>query len=108
MLTFWGAEHRFCDRISRRAFLRAGGLGLAGLPWADLPRLDSARAGSPARKRKSVIMIVLPGGPSHIDMYDPKPAAAVEIRGEFRPIRTKVPGLDFTELMPLQAQIADR
>jgi hypothetical protein len=108
MLTFWGAEHRFCDRLSRRAFLRAGGLGLAGLTWADLLRLDSARAGSSARKRKSVIMIVLPGGPSHIDMYDPKPAAAAEIRGEFRPIRTKVPGLDFTELMPLQAQIADK
>jgi hypothetical protein len=108
MLTFWGAEHRFCDRLSRRAFLSVGALGLAGLTWADLLRLQSATAASPARRRKSVIMIVLPGGPSHLDMYDPKPGATAQIRGEFSPIKTRTPGLDFSELLPLQAAVADK
>jgi hypothetical protein len=53
-------------------------------------------------------MVYLPGGPSHIDLYDMKPAAPVEVRGEFRPIRTNVPGLDICELMPRQARIADK
>jgi hypothetical protein len=63
-------------------------------------------AGKP--QQKSVIMIFLSGGPSHLDMYDLKPGAPAEYRGEFRPIQTNVPGMDICELMPLQARIADK
>jgi hypothetical protein len=82
-------------------------LGLGGLSLVDIFRLQ-ARGGVPASKHKGVIMVYLPGGPSHIDMYDLKPDAPVEIRGEFKPIPTNVPGLDICEHMPLQAKIADK
>jgi hypothetical protein len=94
---------------NRREFLRVGGLGAAGvtLPW--LLRNDAqARAGGKAGRPKSVIYVVLDGGPSHIDMWDPKPDAPAEVRGPFKPIATKLPGVRFTELMPMQAQIMDR
>jgi hypothetical protein len=106
MLTFWGSPRRFCDRVNRRDFLKVGALGLGGLSLADVLRLR-AQAGNSQRPR-SVIMICLAGGPSHIDMYDLKPNAPAEYRGEFRPIRTNVPGFDICELMPRQAQIADK
>jgi hypothetical protein len=102
---------RMCDGLARRDFLRVGALGLGGLgglTLADLLRLR-AQARSPGeRDQKAVIMVYLPGGPSHIDMYDMKPDAPVEIRGEFKPIPTNVPGFDICELMPLQAKIADK
>src|SRR5262245_32029649 len=104
MLTFWGPQRRFCDHISRRDFLRVGALGLGGLTLADVLRLR-ARAGNPSRAR-SVIMVCLAGGPSHIDMYDLKPNATAEYRGDFKPIRTNVPGFDICELFPQQAKIA--
>jgi hypothetical protein len=108
MWTIWGPRQRaFCDGVSRRDFLRVGALGLSGLTLPDLLRQRSPAATAP-RSHKSVIMIVLPGGPSHIDMYDPKPDAPAEVRGEFRPISTNVPGIRFTELLPLQAKIADK
>jgi hypothetical protein len=106
MLTFWGDKHRFCDGINRRDFLRVGALGLGGLTMADLLRLQ-AQAGTNGKK-KAVIMVCLAGGPSHIDMYDLKPGAPDNIRGEFKPIQSKVPGFDICELMPLQASIADK
>jgi hypothetical protein len=106
MLTLWGAHQRFCDRVNRREFLSVGALGAAGLTLADVLRVR-ARAGESKRPR-SVIMVCLAGGPSHIDMYDLKPGAASEIRGDFRPIATNVPGFDLCELMPLQATIADK
>lgn len=91
---------------ARRSFLRAGALTLGGLTLGDVLRL---RAESPARSRpKSIIMIHLSGGPSHLDMYDMKPDAPAEYRGEFRPIATNVPGMDICELMPQQARIADK
>lgn len=107
MLTFWGGKQRFCDNVSRRDFLRVGALGLGGLTMPDLLRL---RAQAPAQHRtpRSVIMVCLAGGPSHIDMYDLKPNAASGFRGEFRPIRSRVPGFDVCEHMPLQARIADK
>jgi hypothetical protein len=109
MLTFWRAKtHGFCDGISRRHFLKVGGLAMGGLSLADLLRLKSHGATRPEAGAKAVIMIYLPGGPSHIDMYDMKPEAPEEIHGEFKPIRTNVPGLDICELMPLQATIADK
>ena len=102
MLSFFDAS----APPSRRAFLRVGAVGLGGLTLADLLRLE-ARASS-RRSGKSVIMVYLPGGPSHIDMYDMKPDGPVEIRGEFRPTRTSVPGVSICELLPMQAQIADK
>ena len=98
---------RFCDGLSRRDFLKVGGLGAAGLTLADVLRLR-AEGAVRAPSLKSVIMIYLPGGPSHIDMYDMKPGAPAEYRGEFNPIRTNVPGMQICELMPLQAKIADK
>jgi hypothetical protein len=107
MLTFWsGQKHSYCDGISRRNFLKVGALGAAGLSLADLLRLQAA--GNGAGGFKAVIMILLGGGPSHIDMYDLKPDAPLEVRGEFKPIQTNVPGFDICELMPLQARIADQ
>src|SRR5437016_1111797 len=109
MLTFFnGDPERFCDGISRRSFLRAGGLALGGMALTDLLRLRAEGAVVPKGKGKSVIMICLGGGPSHIDMYDMKPEAPAEIRGEFRPIKTNVPGMQISELLPQQAKIADK
>jgi len=106
MLRLGGSRHRFCDGISRRQFLEVGALGVAGLTLADLLRLRAAAGGRSSAK--SVIMLVLTGGPSHIDMYDLKPDAPAEYRGEFQPIRTVVPGFDMCEHMPLQAKIAGK
>jgi hypothetical protein len=99
---------RLGDRVSRRNFLRIGGLGAAGLTLPDLLRLRAQGATRPEGTRKSVIMIYLPGGPSHIDMYDMKPEAPANYRGEFNPVRTNVPGIDICEHMPQQAKIADK
>ena len=108
MFTMLGSRYSLCDGISRRGFLRVGGLGLCGLSLADLLRLQAKGQASPANPMKSVIMLFLPGGPSHIDMYDLKPDAPVEYRSPFKSIQTAVPGLDICEHMPLQAKIANR
>ena len=108
MLTFSGRRRAFCDGIGRRDFLTLGALG-AGLTLADALRLQAAApaktGGTPA---KSVVMVYLPGGPSHIDMYDPKPDAPVEFRGEFKAISTNVAGVQICEHMPLQAKMMDK
>lgn len=90
---------------NRRRFLQAGALAVGGLTLADLLR---CRAQANTTRRKAVIMVYLNGGPSHLDMYDLKPNAPVEVRGEFKPIKTNVPGFDICELFPLQATIADK
>src|SRR4051812_975039 len=91
---------------TRRDFLRAGALGLGGLSLPDVLRL---RAQGPTGKTpRAVIMVCLAGGPSHLDMYDLKPTAPAEVRGEFKPIKTVVPGFDICEHFPLQAGIADK
>lgn len=109
MLTVWGEEQRrLCDGISRRSFLKVGALAVGGLTLADLLRLRAQGESRGGASGKAIIMVYLNGGPSHIDLYDMKPNAPVEYRGEFRPIRTNVPGMDICELMPLQAKIADR
>jgi hypothetical protein len=91
---------------SRRALLQVGALGAFGI---NLPALLASRAGavepSPV---KSVILLWLWGGPSHLDTFDMKPAAPLEYRGPFEPIATKVPGLSFCELLPNLSQVADR
>jgi hypothetical protein len=108
MLTIWGAkQRRFCDGLTRRNFLKIGALG-AGLSLADVLRLRAGTGSTSPTSTKSAILIHLNGGPSHIDMYDLKPEAPVEFRGEFKPIRTNVPGVDLCELMPLQAQMWDK
>lgn len=95
------------DGASRRDLLRVGALGLAGLTLADVLRLRAA-APPTAGRGKSVIMIWLRGGPSHIDSYDMKPGAPEEIRGEFKPISTNVPGVQVCEYLPRQAKIMDK
>jgi len=107
MLNLWGPKHRFCDGISRRDFFKVGSLGM-GLTIADLLRFRAAGAVQPQSRPKSVIMVYLWGGLSHIDTYDMKPGAPVDYRGEFKPIQTKVPGLDLCELLPLHARVADQ
>lgn len=109
MLTFFnGGSEQFCDGISRRSFLKAGGLAFGGLALSDFLRLKASGAVSPERRGKSVIMICLGGGPSHMETYDMKPDAPSEFRGEFHPIRSKVPGMPLCELLPLQAKLADK
>src|SRR5215510_10980506 len=110
MFTIWGEKQKFCDGISRRNFLQIGAFG-AGLTLADMLRLRASAApttGGRAASRKSVIMIYLPGGPSHMDMYDLKPDAPEEFRGEFRPIQTNVPGVQICEHFPMQARMWDK
>jgi hypothetical protein len=116
MLTFFnGGKGRYCDGLSRRGFLKAGTLAVGGLTLADLLRLrgSTAAATAPAgaarpRRPRSVIMVCLGGGPSQLDTYDMKPDAPADFRGEFRPIRSNVPGMQMCELLPEQAKIADR
>ena len=96
------------DGLNRRSFLKVGAMTLGGLSLAELLRLEAHAQTTGRVTGKSVIFVYLPGGPSHIDLYDMKPDAPVEIRGEFRPIRTNVPGMDICELMPLQTRIADK
>jgi len=106
MLSILGSQTPMCDGQSRRSFLRMGGLALGGL---SLPQLLQAeqQAGVNA-DGKGVIMIFLPGGPPHQDMWDIKMDAPKEIRGEFTPIQTKVPGIEIGELFPKIASMADR
>ena len=95
--------------LSRRSFLQLGGLGAVGLGLSDLLELR-ARGAEPGAtpEDRAVIFIWLPGGPSQLDTYDMKPDAPAEYRGDFRPIRTNVPGIDLCELFPRQAKIAHR
>src|SRR3954447_16424447 len=108
MLTIWGAKQRFCDGLHRRDFLKIGAFG-AGLTLADMLRVRAQAAGNgqPTRK-KSAIMIYLPGGPSHMDMYDLKPEAPAEFRGEFKPVDTNVAGVQISEHFPMQARMWDK
>jgi hypothetical protein len=104
-----------CDGYTRREFLRVGGATMLGL---SLPQFFSLQAhaapGSPFDgskgfgQAKSVILLFLQGGPSHIDIWDPKPDAPSNIRGEFKPIKTNVDGIQLSEVMPLLAQQADK
>jgi hypothetical protein len=88
--------------------MQFGLTGMATLSWPSLLKLRAANAALPKSERKSIIMVWLPGGQSHIDTYDPKPDASSEYRGPFKTISTKVPGTHFTELLPMNAKIADK
>jgi hypothetical protein len=111
MLFLHGKQPSFCDRIPRRSFLAIGGLTCAGLSLADVLRAEQAAGlsnptGSP--RHKGLIMVYMPGGPPHQDMYDLKPDAPLEIRGEFQPIATSVPGIQIGELLPKLAADMER
>ena len=93
-------------RISRRGLLRVGGLAIGGFPLAGLLRAESSE--DTGASRKSAVMVFLEGGPSHIDTWDMKPDAHVEIRGEFRPIPSAIPGVPLCEHLPLLASRLDR
>ena len=108
MLTIHGQpqRHPFCDGVKRRDFLKIGGLAMGGLALPDLLRAEAAAGirGS----HKAVIMIFLPGGPPHQDFLDLKPDAPAEVRGEFSPLKTNVPGIEICELLPRLAGMADK
>jgi len=96
----------FCDGLSRRNFLRIGSLGLGGLSLTDLLRAEAA-AGK-TEQQKSVVMIYLPGGPTQHETFDPKPDAPRGIRGSYKPTSTKIPGVQYCELLPKLSAMADR
>src|SRR5438132_11230441 len=115
MLTIRGPGTRLCDQITRREILRVGGLSALGL---SLPQFltgrrsvaaESITANSvPKGSAKSCIVLFLMGGPPQHSTWDPKPDAPAEVRGEFQPIPTSVPGLHVGELMPRLARLADK
>ena len=115
MFSVSNRNHPSSSHLSRRELLRVGALGLSGLMLADLLRHEATAtdtehptAGTKAKRPKSVIYVVLNGGPSHIDMWDLKPQAPAEYRGPFSPIATKLPGVQICEHMPRQAALLDR
>ncbi len=107
MLSILGQGTKLCDGITRREMLRVGGLAFGGLTLADVLR-SRANAGSGAGRPKSVIMIWLRGAMSHIDSLDMKPNAPAEIRGEFQPIATNLPGVQICEHLPKVSQMLDK
>ena len=116
MLSLGGKQGRLCDGLTRRELLRVGGAAMLGL---SIPQVLALKANAntvidPSQplngfgKANSVIMLFLQGGPSHLDIWDPKPEAPTNVRGEFRPINTNVPGIQLSETMPLLAQQMDK
>src|SRR4051812_1527691 len=117
MLSIPGRPGRTCDGVSRRELLRVGGAGLMGLSLANLLQLEASGAqvtpiNSDKRSgfgsAKNFIFIFLQSGPSHLDIWDPKPDAPDDIRGEFATIDTKIPGVKLTEVMPKLARVLDK
>ena len=114
MLSIPGQSGATCDGVSRRELIRVGGAGLLGLSLGSLLQLEALGANSPAagrpgfRTAKNFIFIFLQGGPSHLDIWDPKPDAPDNIRGDFSTLPTKVPGLHVTEVMPNLAKVLDK
>jgi uncharacterized protein DUF1501 len=115
MLSIGGDGVRLCDGINRRELLRIGGLGFTGLLWSDWlhsraaakSTRKSSSTGGGFGKAKSCIMVFNYGGPSHLETWDLKPEAPKEIRGDFHPIATNVPGLQICEHLPRLAKIAN-
>lgn len=113
MLTLFGKASRYCDGLSRRNFLTIGGLsfGAGGFGLADILRAESTSNGSKSTTglgHKAVINVFLAGGPPHQDMWEIKQDAPSEIRGEFRPIATNVPGIQICEVFPQLAKRMDK
>jgi Protein of unknown function (DUF1501) len=115
MLRVLGSPKRLCDGLTRRDMLWAGGLGLFGLGLGDFLRLTEAQAAAPvpsaARhfgRTKACILLYLYGAPSQLETFDMKPDAPAEVRGELKPIRSRLPGCDVCELLPNAARVMDR
>lgn len=100
------ARGRFCDGVSRRDFLMIGGSLAGGITLASLLRAEAVAGNVP--RHKALINIFLPGGPPHQDLWDLKPEAPTEVRGEFKPISTNVPGIQVCELLPKLAAMMDK
>src|SRR5438093_3577781 len=98
---------RFCDGLSRRDFLHAGSLAFLGISLPQWMALKGQGAIA-ADRDVNCILLFLVGGPSHIDTWDPKPDAPDEVRGPFKPIATKVPGIRITEIFPQLARHTDK
>lgn len=109
MLTILGRKQRYCDGVSRRSFLKIGGFALGAAGGIGLPEILRAQEASGNRSsHKAVINIFLGGGPPHQDMWDIKTEAPAEIRGEFKPIATNVPGIQIGECFPRIASMMDK
>src|SRR5262245_59157332 len=111
MLRLRGRPQRLCDGMARRDFLQLGALGSLGLGLPALLRASAARPATPARtfgKARRCLLLFLTGGPPQHDTWDPKPAAPERIRGELRPIATRIPGLQLSELFPRLARQTHR
>src|SRR5687768_4803709 len=122
MLSIPGRPGSTCDGFSRRELLRVGGAGFFGLSLAQILQLQAAQRvlaqEGPSKPKdkpqsgfgraKNVILIFLQGGPSHLDIWDLKPDAPAEIRGDFKPIKTNVPGIELSEVMPKLARQMDK
>jgi hypothetical protein len=110
MLTIFGPSDRrssrLCDQYSRRSFLTVGGMALGGVGLSNVLRAED-ESGSKS-SHKAIINIYMPGGPSHMDLWDLKPDAPAEVRGDFRPIATNVPGIEICEMFPRMAQMMDK
>jgi hypothetical protein len=104
------ADCRQTFQIDRRSFLKAGVLGTAGLSLADLLRAEAGAAGTGRTPKRlpSVIILWMRGGPSHIDMWDPKPDAPAEYRGEFGVSPTRVSGIRLSDMLPMCGRIMDK
>src|ERR1043166_8535893 len=94
--------------LGRREFLRLGLVGLGGLTWPELLRQRALAQTARPRENTALLVVWLHGGASHLETYDPKPAASSEYRGPYRPIATRVSGMRLCELLPRHAQVADR
>lgn len=106
MSTFLSPRQRYCDGLTRRSFLQIGGLAVGGLTLDGLLRAEERSGGG--KSHKAIIMVYLSGGLAHQDSFDLKPDSPPEVRGEFNPIETSVPGLSICELMPNLAALADK
>lgn len=107
MLEIRGQNFQLCDGMLRRSFLKIGSLGIGGLALPELLAIRQAQAAD-ARRDTAVILFWMAGGPSHIDTYDPKPEATEQIRGPFKTIKTKQPGIEICDQLPLHAKLADK
>ena len=102
------STHRLHTRLCRRKLLSVGALGLGGLTLPQLLRATASANTTPRRPAKSVIVLYLNGGPSHLDMWDLKPDGPTDIRGDFRPVSTNVSGTFISEHLPRMAQLANK
>ena len=108
MFNIMGDSHRFCDGLTRRNFLQIGSLGFGGLSLPQILRAQSQQPTPWQSSHKATIMVFLPGGPPHQDMWEIKTQAPREIRGEFNPIATSVPGVQIGELFPRLAGMMEK